>query len=318
MNDLPTTSTPTLPAELLDRVRDYASASRSASTVRTYQSAWRRFETWCSEAGLDPLPADPETVALYLADKAGTLKVSTLAKHLVAIGQVHKLAGLESPTSDERVRIVMRGIRREHGVAQEGKAPVLVQDLRRMVDALPDGLIGVRDRALLLLGFAGGFRRSELVGLAVGDLAFREEGLVVMLRRSKTDQEGEGRQVGIPYGSRIQTCPVRAMRSWLAEAEIKEGPVFRAVDRHGNLGGGRLSCKAVALVVKRAASRVGLDASEFAGHSLRAGLATSAAAAGVPERVIARQTGHRSMAVLRRYIREGDIFRENAASMVGL
>ena len=183
----------------------------------------------------------------------------------------------------------------------------------------------VRDRVdsprelwCFLLGFAGALRRSELVGLNFADITEGTDGLTVRLRRSKTDQEGAGRNVGIPYGSNLATCPVRAWRAWLELSSITEGPAFRPVDRHGRIGITRLSPPAVALVLKRHASRAGLDPSEVAGHSLRAGLATSAAAADVPERVIAEQTGHRGTAMLRRYIREGSLFRENAASAVGL
>ena len=187
-----------------------------------------------------------------------------------------------------------------------------------MVKGLGIDPAGCRDRALLLLGFAGALRRSELVGLDVADVTEGTDGLTVHLRRSKTDQEGAGRTVGIPYGSNPATCPVRAWRAWLEVSGVAEGAAFRPVDRHGHIGGTRLSAQAVALVLKRHAARAGIDPGEVAAHSLRAGLATSAAAAGVPERVIAEQTGHRGTAMLRRYIREGSLFRENAASAVGL
>src|SRR3989442_4717742 len=186
-----------------------------------------------------------------------------------------------------------------HGTAQVGKAPVVVDELRRMVDALPGSTLGVRDRALLLLGFAGAFRRSELVGLDVGDVRQTADGLVVTVRRSKTDQEGAGREVGIPFGSTPATCPVRAVRAWLKARAIAGPALFCRIDKHGRQLPGRLGDRAVARVVQRTARAAGLDADAYAGHSLRAGLATSAAAADVPERVIAEQTGHRSMAVLR-------------------
>jgi integrase len=187
-----------------------------------------------------------------------------------------------------------------------------------MVGGLGTDSAGCRDRALLLLGFAGALRRSELVGLDVADITEGTDGLTVLLRRSKTDQEGAGRTVGVPYGSNPVTCPVRAWRAWLEVSGIEEGPVFRSVDRHGRIGVTRLTAQAVALVLKRHAAGAGLDPGDVAGHSLRAGLATSAAEAGVPERVIAATTGHRGTAMLRRYIREGSLFRENAASAVGL
>jgi integrase len=187
-----------------------------------------------------------------------------------------------------------------------------------MLDLLPATRVGLRDRALLLVGFAGAFRRSELVSLDVADLEFTGGGLIVTLRKSKTDQEGRTRRLGIPYGSSEQTCPVRSERAWLESAHITHGPVFRSLDRFHRVQPKRLSDKAVALVVKRRAKAVGLDPARYAGHSLRAGLATSAAAAGASERVIMSQTGHRSAEMVRRYIREGSLFTSNPAAMVGL
>jgi integrase len=187
-----------------------------------------------------------------------------------------------------------------------------------MLDKLPGTRVGLRDRAVLLLGFAGAFRRAELVSLDVADLEFSSAGLIVTLRVSKTDQEKSGRRIGIPFGSAENTCPVRALREWLETARIVDGPIFRPMDRFYRVQPTRLSDKAVALIVKRRAKAVGLDPARYAGHSLRAGLATSAAAAGASERVIMSQTGHRSADMVRRYIREGSLFRENAASLAGL
>ena len=303
---------------LADQARDYARAPKAANTLRAYRADWRHFAAWCERHGRSALPAAPETVALYLAELGGQRKTATIGRRLTAIAQAHKAADHGTPTTQATVKAVWAGIRRTHGTAQEGKAPALTEDVRRMVTALPDKLLGTRDRALLLVGFAGAFRRSELVALDVADVAETGDGLVVTLRRSKTDQEGAGRRIGIPYGSNPLTCPVRALRAWLELTTIAAGPLFRAVDRHGRLGPGRLSDKAVALVVKRAAAAAGLDPSRYAGHSLRAGLATAAAAANVPERVIALQTGHRSTKILRRYIRAGSLLRENAAASAGL
>ena len=217
------------------------------------------------------------------------------------------------------MRLVFQGIRREKGSAQEGKAPAVTADVRAMVAMLsPTSLLGRRDRALLLVGFAGAFRRSELVALDMADVAFTGDGLVITIGRSKTDQEGAGRKVGLPYGSHPATCPVRALRTWLDATRIAEGPVFRYVDRHGNVARGRLSDKAVALVVKRCALAAGLDPRQYAGHSLRAGLATAAAQADVSERAIMAQTGHKSLPMVRKYIRDGSLFRNNAAAAVGL
>jgi integrase len=312
---------PLPPAELEDLAREaraFMGRSKASATIRAYRNDWRHFEAWCRLRQLVALPAAPETVALYLADLASWAKANTIQRRLSSISQAHQTAGYESPTRTAKVRLTWQGIRRTIGTAPEGKAPVVTADVRAMVDALPANLLGVRDRALLLVGFAGAFRRSELVGLDVSDVEETGDGLVVTLRRSKTDQEGAGRKVGLPYGSRPATCPVRALRAWLDASGTSDGPIFRPVDRHGRLSPHRLSGDAVALVVKRSAARVGLDPARYAGHSLRAGLVTSAAAAGVQERVIAEQTGHRSMLVLRRYIREASLFRENAAAAVGL
>jgi site-specific recombinase XerD len=305
-------------AAVLAQAQDYVRHAKAAATWRAYQSDWRDFERWCLAHTLAPMPAAPQTVALYLSDLAQRCKVSTLQRRLAAISQVHQAVGVVSPSSAGPVRLVMAGIRRAKGTAQTAKAPVVTATLQAMLRTLPDRLIGQRDRALLLVGFAGALRRSELVGLDVGDITFPREGMVITLRRSKNDQEGQGRTIGIPLGANPDTCPVRAVEAWLQAARITSGPVFRAITRHGQLRPGRLSDKAVALIVKRAAQAAGLDPRAYAGHSLRAGLATAAAAAGVSERAIMNQTGHKSVAVARRYIRAGSLFRENAAAAVGL
>jgi len=305
-------------AEIAAEARDYVAASRAENTIRVYRTGWAQFTAWCDEHRVIALPAGAETVVLYVADLAKAAKPATIDSRLAAISAAHRAAGHDSPTKEEAVRLVRRGVRRTLGTAQRQVRPVTVPDLRTMLQGLGTDPGGCRDRALLLLGFAGALRRSELVGLDVVDVTEGADGLTVRLRRSKTDQEGAGRTVGIPFGSNPATCPVRAWRAWLELSSITEGPAFRPVDRHGHIRTARLSGQAVALVLKRHAARAGLDPGEAAGHSLRAGLATSAAAAGVPERVIAEQTGHKGTAMLRRYIREGSLFRENAAGAVGL
>lgn len=301
-----------------DQARDFAAHSKASNTVKAYRSDWEDFSRWCGTHGLTSLPATPETVALYLSDLANTHKSSTLTRRISAISQAHQIAGIETPTKSAKVRLVMAGIRRTKGTVAHAKTPVLVDDLKRMIARLPGGLLGVRDRALLLIGFTGGFRRSELTGLDRDAVELTREGLVVTLRRSKTDQDGSGRKVGIPYGSNPDTCPVRAFTAWLEASGISDGPLFRPITRYGKMSANRLSAFAVALLVKRYAEAVGLNASEFAGHSLRSGLATSAAMAGASERAIMAQTGHRSLTTVRRYIRDGSLFRENAAAMLGL
>ena len=251
--------------------------------------------------------------------------ISTIRVTLSAICAAHRLSEHPDPTKHEVVHAVLRGLRREQGTAQRQVAPILTDTLRRMVEAMPDTPTGHRDRAMLLLGFAGAFRRSELAGLRLEHLDWRPEGLVVNLARSKTDQDGEGRKIGIPYGSDPATCPVRVLRSWLAwmaqearrKAPAAPAAVFPAVTPSGTLGT-PLSGRAVAEAVKRAAARAGVDPATVSGHSLRAGFATQAAMSGAAERAIARQTGHRNLQTLRKYIREGTLFRENAATKLGL
>ena len=306
-------------AAAVESARSYASDAMAGRTKAAYRSDWHTFTAWCESHGLEALPASPATVATYLSARADQgRKVATIARALASISQAHKVAGLDSPGSSAPVKLTMQGIRRRLGVAQRQVAPILPGDLRRMIEALPASTIGTRDRAILCVGFAGAFRRSELADLDVADLHFGADGLIITLRRSKTDQDGAGRKVGIPYGGTHATCPVRAVQAWQATAGIESGPLFRQVDRHGNVGAERTTGKTVARVVKRSAELVGLDPSQVSGHSLRAGLATAAAKAGKSERAIMRQTGHRSVAMVRRYVRDADLFSDNAAAGIGL
>ncbi len=302
----------------LDKAREYARQSKAENTLRGYRADWKDFCGWCDSHSAGPLPASPEAVAAYIADCAGRLKSGSIQRRLNAIAEAHKAVGLETPTSSGMVRNTFKGIRRAIGTATVQKAPALTEDIRAMVAATDDGLIGHRDRALILLGFAGAFRRSELVGLEVVDLSFNRDGLTVRLRRSKTDQEGQGRKIGLPYGANPETCPVRVVQAWLELAGVTTGPMFRSINRHGQVQTVGLASIDVARVVKKLAERAGLDPSKYAGHSLRAGHATSAAMAGASERSIMNQTGHRSVQMVRRYIREGSLFRENSAGKLGL
>lgn len=296
----------------------YLEHSKSENTRRAYRADWADFTAWCAKYNRAPLPALPDTVAYYLADRSQDLKTSTLQRRLATITEAHRAAGLVSPNKSAQVRLVWAGIRREKGVAQNHKKPVLTKHVREMVDNLPEGPLGVRDRALILLGYAGAMRRSELVGLDFGDVSVGEEGLIVVIQKSKTDQVRAGRKIGIPFGEHPETCPVRAVLAWIEEAEIEEGPLFRSVNKHGHVMETRLSDRAVAHVVQRSLVAAGKSPRGFAAHSLRAGLATQAAMNGVSERAIQDQTGHKSLAVMRRYIRDGSLFRENAAGKVGL
>jgi site-specific recombinase XerD len=316
LGPLPSSSLPSLPS--LEQVREFIRASKSDNTLRGYRADWRHFSGWCEEHGICPLPATPETVASYIAECAGRLKPGSIQSRLNAIAEAHKAVGLESPTHSPIVANTMKGIRRTMGTAPVQKAAALTDDIRAMVDATDAGIIGSRDRALILLGFAGAFRRSELVGLDVEDCSFGKDGLTVTLRRSKVDQQAAGRKIGIPYGSNPETCPVRTVQTWIEKASITGGPLFRSINRHGQLKPGRLSGLGVARIVKKLVKRAGLDSAKYAGHSLRAGHATSAAIAGASERSIMNQTGHRSVQMVRRYIRDGSLFRENSAGKLGL
>lgn len=307
-------------ARLLAQAEAIFRSSRAGSTLRAYEHDWKQFRTWSEQHRLVPLPASTEAVILYATDltKNQRRKWNTLSRRLAAISQLHQRAGFDSPTATWPMKQFLAGLRRELGIAPVRKKPVLVADLKEIVGALPDSLLGKRDRALLLLGFAGALRRSELAALDAGDLEDTREGLIVHIRRSKTDQEGEGRKVGIPQGADQATCPVWALDEWLQAANIQSGAVFRVMNRHGQVLPKRLSGEGVAIVVKRSVEKLGYDPALFSGHSLRAGLATSAAAAGKGERAIMNQTGHRSVTTVRRYIRDGSLFRENAADGLGL
>ncbi|MCC6630175.1 MAG: site-specific integrase [Chloroflexi bacterium] len=301
------------------RAADLARRTRAPATARAYAADWADFAAWCAEHGLAPLPAAPDAVAAYLAALVERgRRPSTLQRRLAAIAHRHRAAGHPPPTRDPTVRDTLAGARRELGVAPAQKAALLPDDVRAMVAALPRDLAGLRDRALLVLGFLGAFRRAELVALRVEDIRVAGEGLVVTLRRSKTDQDGQGRRVALPAGADPATCPVAAYRAWRAAAGLTAGPVFRKLNRNREPLAKALHPEHVARLVKRAAAAVGLDPAAYAGHSLRAGLATAAALAGASDRAIMKQTGHTSREMVDRYIRDGDLFRDNAAARVGL
>lgn len=311
-------------AQLQDAIANAIAGGRSANTLRSYASDWARFAAWCASLGLEALPATPATVAGYVAELAlpgpdrGPYAVSSITRCLAALGQYHSVAGYTSnPATDVLVRETMRGIRRQLGAAPHQKRAASTADIRAAVSAMGTSTIDVRDRAILLVGFASAMRRSELAGITVANVDQVAEGLLVRLARSKTDQESAGRRVEIVYGTSAVTCPVRAYRAWLATSGITEGPVFRQVDRHGRLLGA-LSGAAVAEVVKRHLARLGYAPSDLAGHSLRRGHATTAAHNGASERTIMRTTGHTSTATVRGYISDGELFSDAASSYLGL
>lgn len=304
--------------EVIKQTQRFIQNSKSANTRIAYQTDWRHFCSWCDSHGLASLPATPQTIAAYISDLAENHKVSTIQRRLSSISQAHEAVEFENPTHTSIVRNTMKGIKRTLGTAPRQMTAAVIDDIRLMVRALPNNLLGVRDKALLLLGFSGAFRRSEIVGLDIEDLEFKSEGIIVHLRRSKTDQEASGMLKGIPYGRRLETCPVKAIETWLEASGIQSGPIFRGVDKHGNLLPNRLCPQAVAIIIKRAAHNAGLDEGKYAGHSLRSGAATTAASSGAEERKIMAMTGHKSVYMVRRYIHLGRLFQDSASSSLGL
>jgi site-specific recombinase XerC len=237
--------------EMTEQIKDYMAKSRSDATRRAYRNAWKDFDLWCLSNGLVSLPAMPLTIASYLIERAQTLKIATLEQRLVAIRQAHLYAGFEWDKNDVIIANTFKGIRNTHGAPQVRKEPIILDDLQKMVYGLGNDPVGIRDRAILLLGFTGAFRRSELVSLQISDLNFKREGIEVFLRKSKTDQEMKGATIPIPYGSNPETCPVRAIGDWLQSAEIDSGPLFRAINKHGHISNKALCSKSVALIIKR-------------------------------------------------------------------
>jgi integrase len=292
---------------LPDRVVEFVRNGLAVNTRRAYRFDLQHFEGWGGR-----LPCDPQMVASYLAEHAHGLAVATLARRLAAITQAHEALGYDSPARSHLVRATMRGIRRRFGARQREAKPLLRDDLFRVIDAMGDRIKDTRDRALLLVGFAGGLRRSEMVALGAADVETVRQGLILHVRRSKADQEGAGRKIGIPFG-RTRLCPVSALEHWRAQSGAAEGAIFRSIDRHGRVAPERLSAEAVSIIVKERLAKAGFDPDGYSGHSLRAGLATSAAQAGVSSWRIRQQTGHASDAMLARYIRDGELFRDNVA-----
>jgi site-specific recombinase XerD len=308
----PGTNLPTTLAPDLTRAAEWAREEKAAATRRAYRSDFRIFRAWCQNRAISALPAAPEAVAAFLAHDVETgSRASTLGRRVAAIRYAHKLAGHPVPTDDERVKATMRGIRRSLGTAPRKKAPATAERIIAMALTAGDDMKGLRDRALLLIGFAGALRRSELVALDVEDLEESELGFKVTIRHSKTDQEGAAQTIAIVRGS--VACPVAALKAWLEAAGITKGPLFRAV-RKGGAVTARLSAQSVADLVKSYAERVGLDPALFAGHSLRSGFLTSAAKRGASIFKMMDQSRHRSVETLRGYVRDAEIFKEHAGA----
>lgn len=304
-------------AELTERARTYARSSKAANTLRAYESDLRHFGAWCDGRGLQAFPAEAETVALYLTDHAERLAISTLRRRLAAISEAHQAARFPNPIIDPAVRITWAGIRRTHGKAPDAKEAAVTEVVAAMVASLGDRLIDVRDRAILLVGFAGALRRSELSALDVGDVGETGEGLRISVVRSKTDQEGEGHTVGITYGSNPPTCPVRAWRAWLERSGVGDGPAFRRLS-HSRITLERIAGDGIARMVKRRAKAAGYAPEFFSGHSLRSGFATTAARAGVAEHRIMRRGRWTTSQAMQGYIRDGELFVDNPSAKLGL
>ena len=301
----------------------YAASEKADSTRRAYRADWKDFSAWCTAMRYSVIPAEPATVAAYFARLADTgTSASTISRRAAAIAYAHKLKGHEPPTSSEMVRVVLRGIRRRIGTAVTQKAPATASALAAMLAAVPSSIAGLRDRALLLIGFAAALRRSELVDLKVNDIEITEEGAIVHLARSKTDQEGAGADIAIPRGTELK--PVEALETWLAvltnapdnksgdPAQNVNGPIFRPIGKSGKIGDRALSAHSVAEIVKRHAAAAGLDPTIFSGHSLRAGFVTSALEHGADLFKVMDVTRHRRVDTLKGYDRRARAFRNHA------
>jgi site-specific recombinase XerD len=324
--------------ESLSRLEKFASQAQSENTTRAYAADLEDFRHWCDRMGRQWLPANPETIGLYLGARAEELSLASLERRLAAIASVHKEEGYDSPASvaEGPLRKIWKGLVREKTRRQDGAPPLLVEDLKSIIehlprysasDAGPTGrltLTSLRDRALLLIGWTGALRRSELVALTTGDIQFIEgKGVNVYVRRSKADQQAEGQVKGLPYGSQKETCPVTALRRWLQAAKRQlegpfEGPIFRRFYRGESVGESAMTAQYVSTVLKRHAESAGLDPKEYSAHSLRAGFITQAIRAGKPERRVKEHSGHASWEAFNRYVEEAGTFQDNPAEGIGL
>ena len=278
--------------------------SKANNTLRAYQSDFRDFSKFCKQHGFKEMPTDPKTLSLYMTYLSSTLKFSTLRRRLASISILHKMRGHYIDIKHPIIIENLMGIKRRKGSKQIGKKPLLINDLKKIINVIDQinekEKIRVRNKALLLIGFSGGFRRSELVNIEIEDLDFVDEGLKIIIKKSKTDQAGEGLTKGIPYFDNKNYCPVISLKNWINYVNINTGKIFN------------LSDKSVALIIKKYSNLAGLDSRKYAGHSLRSGFATSAAASGAEERNIMNMTGHKSVEMVRRYIKDADIFKNNA------
>ena len=297
-------------------------SSKANNTLRAYKSDFKDFGTFCSKHGLSSLPTEPKIVSLYLTHLSKNSKFSTLRRRLVSISMVHKLRGHYLDTKHPIIIENLMGIRRIKGSIQKGKKPILINHLKLIINSINEKNSNeakqFRDRAIILIGFGGGFRRTELVSIDYEDLEFVPEGLKITLRKSKTDQFGEGMIKGLPYFNDKKYCPVINLRKWLETSKIKSGPIFRRFSKGSNLTDKRLTDQSVVLLIKEYLGLAGIENKNFAGHSLRSGFATVAADSGADERSIMAMTGHKTTQMVRRYIKEANLFKNNALNNIKL
>ena len=296
-------------------------SSKSINTARAYKSDFTDFSLFCAKNGFKSLPSEPKIVSLYLTYlSTKEVKMSTLKRRLVSIGVIHKLKGHYLDTKHPAIIENIMGIKRRKGSIQKGKKPLLINSLKQIIDVIDqqkkEEIKKIRDRSIILIGFSGGFRRNEIVSLDFDDLDFVSEGLKINIKRSKTDQFGEGFTKALPYFDSSQYCPVVSLRNWLEISRIKSGSVFRRFIKGSKLSENRLTDQTVALLIKKYLSMLGIDTKNYSGHSLRSGFATSAAESGVEERNIMAMTGHKSTEMVRRYIKDANLFRNNALNKI--
>jgi len=297
--------------------------SKSNNTVRAYKSDFNDFGLFCAKNGFKSLPSEPKIVSLYLTYlSTKEVKMSTLKRRLVSIGVIHKLKGHYLETKHPSIIENIMGIKRRKGSIQKGKKPLLINNLKIIINVIDkeknEEIKKLRDRSIILIGFAGGFRRNEIVSLDYEDLDFVQEGLKISLKRSKTDQFGEGSVKGLPYFDNSEYCPVVSIRKWIEVSKINSGPLFRRFIKGSKLSDNRLSDQTIALLIKDYLKIAGIESRHYSGHSLRSGFATSAAESGAEERSIMAMTGHKSTEMVRRYIKEANLFKNNALNKIKL
>ena len=295
-------------------------SSKANNTLRAYKSDFKDFGVFCAKHSLNSLPTEPKIISLYLTHLSKNSKISTLRRRIVSISMVHKLKGYYLDTKHPIIVENLMGIRRVKGSIQKGKKPILINHLKMLINVINEQRIDeikkLRDKTIILIGFGGGFRRSELISIDYEDLEFVHEGLKITIRRSKTDQFGEGMIKGIPYLSNEIYCPVKNLQKWLEISQIKSGSIFRRFSKGLSLTNKRLTDQSVVLVLKKYLNLAGIENKNFAGHSLRSGFATVAAESGADERSIMAMTGHKSTQMVRRYIREANLFKSNALNKI--